>query len=419
MRKRWRYVGVYGDELMLCAARAPDRAVHAELLGGLGPRERRAPRPHPAAPGRRRGRAGRRRGPDPRRRRARRAELGEGEAIEAICPSGSAAAPGPEKRAGVPVRGTVEAGGAQLAGRRRWASTTTRPATTSATPPGTGRRRRRGRRRPAGRLEPGQRASTTRRATASGRSGSTASPASPSRSSSRGSDASPSPTAPGSTLHVRDRARPQTRTSSLLPLATTSAVRPFAGSLDGIELASGLGVMESTRRSGEFAACPMIGPAMPAAASGQLQRLLRCRRRRSSSNLADDRPGRARLALCFYLAGICSPAPAPGRTCSRPPIRRRSPSRGSPPPTWRRRAQQLHPGARRRRGQDLPRQAVDPGLLLSGDHLVVLRPVGLRHDRRDPGLRLRAHPGAAAASRPSCRTCPRSRSRSGPRTRSC
>lgn len=112
VRKRWRYVGVYGEEVMLCAAMVrigplPQsfwavwdrsrgrRLAHTRTLAG-GEVEMDGPLVRVDAA-------------------EARAELrfGEGEAIEAVCPSGDEYA-WTRKRAGVMVRGTVEAGG------RRW-----------------------------------------------------------------------------------------------------------------------------------------------------------------------------------------------------------------------------------------------------------------------------------------------------------
>jgi Protein of unknown function (DUF2804) len=106
-RKRWRYVGFYGPELMLCAARAEvgplgqcfwamwDRegdCTHANTRLRPGSREVRmeGSRIEIAARGLRA-----------------RLELGDSDPVEAICPSGSGWG-WTRKRAGVPVRGTVE-----------------------------------------------------------------------------------------------------------------------------------------------------------------------------------------------------------------------------------------------------------------------------------------------------------------------
>ncbi len=118
LRKRWRYVGLFAEELMLCAARAEvgpltqsfwvllDRASgqqwnHTALL----PRSREVtldgPRLEIDGPGLHAS-----------------LRLGECEAIESTCPSGSSMA-WTRKRAGVPIEGTVEVPGRrwQVAGR--------------------------------------------------------------------------------------------------------------------------------------------------------------------------------------------------------------------------------------------------------------------------------------------------------------
>jgi Protein of unknown function (DUF2804) len=115
LRKRWRYVGVYGEELMLCAARAQvgplsqsfwvfwDRSAGEQLSHTAlrpGSREVRMDGPRIEIEA-----------------RDLRASLSFGEAapVESICPSQGASGWGwTRKRAGVPVTGTVEAAG------RRW-----------------------------------------------------------------------------------------------------------------------------------------------------------------------------------------------------------------------------------------------------------------------------------------------------------
>lgn len=113
LRKRWRYVGVFADELMLCAARAeigPFRQSFWVLWDRDGRRRHDGTSLRPGS------REVRMDGPrieiEARDVRAS-LVLGETEPIEARCPSGRASA-WTRKRAGVPVRGTVEAGG------RRW-----------------------------------------------------------------------------------------------------------------------------------------------------------------------------------------------------------------------------------------------------------------------------------------------------------
>jgi uncharacterized protein DUF2804 len=112
-RKRWRYVGVFDSDLMLCAARVQvgpfrqsfwaawdrdghERFAHTSFRPGSREVQMSGPRVEIAA----------------RQLRASLA-LGNGQPIESICPSG----PGwgwTRKRAGMPVTGTVEAGS------RRW-----------------------------------------------------------------------------------------------------------------------------------------------------------------------------------------------------------------------------------------------------------------------------------------------------------
>ena len=112
-RKRWRYVGLFGEEVMLCAARAQigpltqsfwvlldraERQQHAHTALRPGSREVRFDGPSLEIEAR-----GLRAG----------LRLGECEPIESICPSGSGWG-WTRKRAGVPVEGTIEIPG------RRW-----------------------------------------------------------------------------------------------------------------------------------------------------------------------------------------------------------------------------------------------------------------------------------------------------------
>lgn len=114
LRKRWRYVAVFGEELMLCAARAevgPLGQCFWVLLDRASGRQRAhtSLRPH--------SREVRLDGPrleiDAEGLRAS-LRLGEGTPVEATCPSGRAWG-WTRKRAGLPVEGTVEVPG------RRWA----------------------------------------------------------------------------------------------------------------------------------------------------------------------------------------------------------------------------------------------------------------------------------------------------------
>lgn len=110
LRKRWRYVGVFAEELMLCAARAEvgpltqsfwvllDRASgqqwnHIDLLPGSKEVTLDGPRWEIDGPGLRAS-----------------LRLGECEAIEVTCPSGRASA-WTRKRVGMPVEGMVEVPG--------------------------------------------------------------------------------------------------------------------------------------------------------------------------------------------------------------------------------------------------------------------------------------------------------------------
>jgi len=112
-RKRWRYIGVFGPEVMLCAARAQVGPLGQSfwVLWDRGERRRLA---HTSLrPGSREVRMD---GPaleiDARGLRASLC-LGECAAVETICPSGAGWG-WTAKRAGVPIRGTIVAGG------RRW-----------------------------------------------------------------------------------------------------------------------------------------------------------------------------------------------------------------------------------------------------------------------------------------------------------
>jgi len=112
-RKRWRYVGVFGEELMLCAARAQVGPL-GQSFWVLWDRRHRERLDHTSfRPGS--GEVtmdGARLEIDARRLRAS-LRLGESTAIESICPSGAGWG-WTRKRAGVPVSGTIEAGD------RRW-----------------------------------------------------------------------------------------------------------------------------------------------------------------------------------------------------------------------------------------------------------------------------------------------------------
>lgn len=109
-RKRWRYVGVFGPELMLCAARAEVGPLGQSFWVMWDREGRRHDARTTLRPGSREVRMD---GPSleidsPGLRASLR--LGEGAPIESICPSGSGWG-WTRKRAGVPVEGTVEVPG--------------------------------------------------------------------------------------------------------------------------------------------------------------------------------------------------------------------------------------------------------------------------------------------------------------------
>jgi hypothetical protein len=110
MRKRWRYVGVYGEEVMLCAARAqigPLTQCFWAIWDRAGGRRLAHTRLRPG------GSEVVMDGPlvalDSRGVRAR-LRLGDGAPVESICPSGRGWG-WTRKRAGIPVTGTIEADG--------------------------------------------------------------------------------------------------------------------------------------------------------------------------------------------------------------------------------------------------------------------------------------------------------------------
>lgn len=113
LRKRWRYVGLFAEQLMLCAARAEVGPL-TQSFWVLWDREGRTHRHHTALrPGRREvTMEGSRLEIDGPGLRAS-LRLGDCAPVEATCPSGRASA-WTRKRAGVPIEGTVEVPG------RRW-----------------------------------------------------------------------------------------------------------------------------------------------------------------------------------------------------------------------------------------------------------------------------------------------------------
>ncbi|HEV7770329.1 MAG TPA: DUF2804 family protein [Solirubrobacterales bacterium] len=111
-RKRWRYVGFYGPEVMLCAARAEVGPL-GQCFWAIWDRDERRAFDHTSLrPGSTEVRMD---GPEIAIDRGDvrvRLRLGEAAAIESICPSGAAWG-WTRKRAGVPASGTIEAGGRQ------------------------------------------------------------------------------------------------------------------------------------------------------------------------------------------------------------------------------------------------------------------------------------------------------------------
>jgi hypothetical protein len=112
LRKRWRYVGLFGKELMLCAAQAQVGPFRQSFWVIWERRERRRHARTSMRPGNRmvmmEGPSVEIRSVDVRASLT----LGEGAPIESICPSGSGWG-WTRKRAGVPVHGTVEVEGRQ------------------------------------------------------------------------------------------------------------------------------------------------------------------------------------------------------------------------------------------------------------------------------------------------------------------
>jgi len=109
-RKRWRYVGVFGEDVMLCAARAQVGPLGQAFWVFWDRRERERLDRTTYRPGSGEVRIeGDRLEIDSRRLRAS-LRLGDARAVEATCPSGSGWG-WTRKRAGVPVAGTIEADG--------------------------------------------------------------------------------------------------------------------------------------------------------------------------------------------------------------------------------------------------------------------------------------------------------------------
>ena len=240
-RKRWRYVGVFGPELMLCAARAEVGPLGQSFWVMWDREGRRHDARTTLRPGSREVRMD---GPSleidsPGLRASLR--LGEIAPVESICPSGSGWG-WTRKRAGVPIEGTVEVPG------KRWEIAAFGVDDESA-----GYHQRH----TSWHWSAGVGTATDGRAlawnlvegvndpprTASGRSGSTASRPSPRRSPSAAWTASTSP-APTTSTSPPSPATPATRTSSSSDPATATASAPSPAPSPVFELAEGFGVME-------------------------------------------------------------------------------------------------------------------------------------------------------------------------------
>jgi hypothetical protein len=114
MLKRWRYVGVYGPAVMLCAARA-QIGPFRQSFWALWDREggRRYARTRMLRGGRELTIDGSELRLDAVEASAR-LRFGDAAPVESVCPSGERGYAWTCKRAGIPVTGTIEAGG------RRW-----------------------------------------------------------------------------------------------------------------------------------------------------------------------------------------------------------------------------------------------------------------------------------------------------------
>jgi hypothetical protein len=115
IRKRWRYIGVYGPELMLCAARAQIGPLWQSFWVVWDRRRGRRYAHTSTLPGSRevamdgsllRLDAGEVAGE---------LRLGDGAPVESLCPSGERGYGWTRKRAGIPVEGELEVGGRRLA----------------------------------------------------------------------------------------------------------------------------------------------------------------------------------------------------------------------------------------------------------------------------------------------------------------
>jgi hypothetical protein len=111
IRKRWRYIGAYGPELMLCAARAQIGPLRQSFWAIWDRREGRRYAQTRSLPGNREVTM---EGPLVRidaGEAAAELRLGEGAPVESVCPSGERGFGWTRKRAGIPVRGALDIGG--------------------------------------------------------------------------------------------------------------------------------------------------------------------------------------------------------------------------------------------------------------------------------------------------------------------
>ncbi|MGH2982469.1 MAG: DUF2804 domain-containing protein [Solirubrobacterales bacterium] len=114
IRKRWRYIGVYAPEVMLCAARVQVGPLRHSFWAVWDREERRRHAHTRLLPG---GSEVTMQGPDVAIEAdevSARLHFGDAAPVEALCPSGERGFGWTRKRAGVPVSGTIEAAG------RRW-----------------------------------------------------------------------------------------------------------------------------------------------------------------------------------------------------------------------------------------------------------------------------------------------------------
>jgi Protein of unknown function (DUF2804) len=111
LRKRWRYVALFGPQVMLCAARVQIGPLSQSFWAVWDREEGRRFAHTRMRPG---GGEVRLEGPELEVHTAdvrASLRLGEGEAVECVCPSGERGFGWTRKRAGIPIRGRIEAGG--------------------------------------------------------------------------------------------------------------------------------------------------------------------------------------------------------------------------------------------------------------------------------------------------------------------